>query len=154
MSDKSSIEWTDATWNPVTGCEKVSQGCKHCYAERNWARLSSNPQTRYYGRKFTDVQCHDDVLALPLRWKKPRRVFVNSMSDLFHPEVPAGFIADVFGVMAATPWHTYQILTKRPKRALKLLGVGGLGVFESAVEACLENHPDAPLVWPLPKRFC
>jgi protein gp37 len=106
VSDKTHIEWTEATWNPVTGCAKVSAGCKHCYAERDWARLSANPATRYHGRAFTDVQCHADVLTLPLRWKRPRRIFVNSMSDLFHESVPDRFIADVFGVMAASPLHT------------------------------------------------
>lgn len=118
MSDKTGIEWTDATWNPVTGCTKVSQGCKHCYAERDWARLAANPATKYAGRAFTDVATHRDTLALPCRWSKPRRVFVNSMSDLFHEAVPFEFIAAVFGVMAAASWHTFQVLTKRPQRAL------------------------------------
>ena len=116
MSTKTAIEWTDATWNPVTGCTKVSAGCKHCYAERNWARLSANPNTAYYGRDFTDVRCHDGVLTLPLRWTRPRKVFVNSMSDLFHPDVPFEFIAAVFAVMATANRHTYQLLTKRPER--------------------------------------
>lgn len=116
MSDKTEIEWTDATWNPVTGCSKVSAGCKHCYAERDWARLSANHATRYFGRKFTDVQCHDDVLGLPLRWTKPRRIFVNSMSDLFHADVPDEFIDRVFAVMALARRHTFQVLTKRPER--------------------------------------
>ena len=116
MSDTTGIEWTDATWNPVTGCSKVSAGCKHCYAERDWARLSANSATRYYGRKFTDVQCHNDVLELPLRWTKPRRIFVNSMSDLFHPDVPFEFIDKVFAVMALARRHTFQVLTKRPER--------------------------------------
>jgi len=119
MADKTHIEWTDATWNPITGCSKVSAGCKHCYAERDWARLSANPKTRYYGRAFTDVQIHQDVLTLPLCWTKPRRIFVNSMSDLFHPSVPFQFIADVFAVMSCTTRHTYQVLTKRPKRMLE-----------------------------------
>jgi len=116
MSDKSRIAWTDATWNPVTGCTKVSAGCKNCYAEREWKRLAANPKTRYYGRKFTDVQCHEDVLELPLHWKKPRRIFVNSMSDLFHDDVPEGFIKRVLGIVERTPQHTYQILTKRAAR--------------------------------------
>lgn len=121
MSDHTKIEWTEATWNPVTGCAKVSQGCKHCYAERDWARLSANPKTRYFGRKFTDVACHEDVLELPLRWSKPRRIFVNSMSDLFHPDVPDEFIRAVFATMAAARQHTFQVLTKRPERMLGLL---------------------------------
>lgn len=108
------IEWTDATWNPVTGCTKVSAGCKNCYGERI--------AKRFWGeRKFTDVQCHADRLDQPLHWKKPRRVFVNSMSDLFHEDVPDDFIADVFGVIMdqKAQRHTFQILTKRPYRMMK-----------------------------------
>lgn len=119
MADKSKIEWTDATWNIVTGCSKVSQGCKNCYAERGWARLSANPKTVYYGRKFTDVKCHPERLDQPIRWKKPRRIFVNSMSDLFHECVPFDFIADVFWVMRCSKNHVFQILTKRPERMLE-----------------------------------
>ena len=118
MSDKTGIEWTDATWNPVTGCSKVSQGCKHCYAERDWARLSANSATKYAGRDFTDVATHADSLPLPCRWTKPGRIFVNSMSDLFHEAVPFEFIAAVFGVMAGASWHSFQVLTKRPQRML------------------------------------
>lgn len=125
MSDKTHIEWTEATWNPVTGCSKVSQGCKHCYAERDWKRLSANPGTRYYGRAFTDVRIHGDVLGLPLRWKRPRRIFVNSMSDLFHEAVPDEFIDQVFAVMAAARQHTFQILTKRPERMRTYLAEQG-----------------------------
>ena len=121
MADKTRIEWTDATWNPVTGCTKVSAGCKHCYAERDWARLSANPQTRYYGREFTDVQCHPDVLDLPLRWTKPRRIFVNSMSDLFHPTIPIQFLDDVMMTMELAKHHTFQVLTKRPTEMLDAL---------------------------------
>ena len=112
------IEWTDETWNPVTGCAKVSQGCKHCYAERMWKRLSL-PNMPYEGRAFTDVQCHPDRLTQPLRWVKPRRIFVNSMSDLFHPDVPFEFIDQVFAVMSVTTRHTFQVLTKRPERMLE-----------------------------------
>src|SRR5512138_1319358 len=104
------IEWTDATWNPITGCWKVSAGCKNCYAERVF------PRTYGRERKFSDVMCHEDRLAQPLHWKQPRRIFVNSMSDLFHEDVPFGFIDNIFAVMALTPQHTYQILTKRPER--------------------------------------
>ena len=121
MSDKTRIEWTDATWNPVTGCTKVSSGCKHCYAERDWARLSANPKTRYYGRDFTDVKCHADVLDLPLRWRRPRRIFVNSMSDLFHPAVPIQFLEDVMTTMELARHHTFQVLTKRPTEMLDAL---------------------------------
>lgn len=116
MSDGTKIEWTDATWNPVTGCAKVSQGCKNCYAERDWKRLSAMPQTVYFGRKFTDVATHNDRLGQPLRWKRPRRIFVNSMSDLFHLDVPDDFIERVFAVMAHAKQHTFQVLTKRPDR--------------------------------------
>lgn len=116
MSGNSKIEWTDATWNPVTGCSKVSQGCKHCYAEREWPRLSANPKTMYYGRQFTDVACHLERLSQPLRWQKPRMIFVNSMSDLFHEQVPDSFIDAVFAHMALAPQHVFQVLTKRPAR--------------------------------------
>jgi protein gp37 len=103
-----SIEWTDESWNPVTGCTKVSPGCKNCYAER---------MTERFGRqKFTDIILHPDRLDKPLRWRKPRRVFVNSMSDLFHEDVPDDYIAAVFGVMARASHHTFQILTKREDR--------------------------------------
>lgn len=114
----SKIEWTDETWNPVTGCTKVSQGCKHCYAERLWPRIEAARIKREGGapRAFTDVQCHPERLDAPLHWAKPRRVFVNSMSDLFHEDVPDAFIEKVFFLMAHAPLHTFQILTKRPAR--------------------------------------
>lgn len=121
MSDKAKIEWTDASWNPVTGCAKVSQGCKNCYALRDWNRLSANPKSVYFGRNFTDVQCHPERLNQPLSWVKPRKVFVNSMSDLFHESVPDSFIDKVFAVMALSPHHIFQILTKRPERMLSYL---------------------------------
>ncbi len=134
----------------MTGCAKVSSGCKHCYAERGWARLAANPKTRYFGRAFTDVRCHLDALALPLRWRRPRRIFVNSMSDLFHEAVPTLFIADVFAVMAAAPRHTFQILTKRPARCREILGADQILNFEALVAECLALYTDEPLVWPLP----
>lgn len=108
------IEWTDETWNPVTGCTKVSQGCKHCYAERIFKRF--NP-----GKNFTDVQCHPERLEIPLHWRKPRKIFVNSMSDLFHEDVPLAFIWDVWSIIQQAPQHTYQILTKRPERMFEAL---------------------------------
>lgn len=121
MADKTGIEWTDATWNPVTGCAKVSAGCKHCYAERDWGRLQHLPA--YAGRAFTDVLTHADRLVQPIRWAKRRMIFVNSMSDLFHPAVPDGFIDSVFGVMWACLYgrneqdgHIFQVLTKRADR--------------------------------------
>lgn len=116
MADKTGIEWTDATWNPVTGCAKVSQGCKNCYALRDWPRMSANPKTVYFGREFTDVMCHPERLDQPRRWQKPRKIFVNSMSDLFHDDVPDQFIAQVFAVMALASQHVFQVLTKRPER--------------------------------------
>jgi protein gp37 len=128
MGDRSSIEWTEATWNPVTGCDRVSPGCDHCYALTLAARLKAmgSPKYQYDGDPRTSgpgfgITLHPDELTAPRRWRRPRRVFVNSMSDLFHPKVPTQFIAEVFAVMAATSQHTYQVLTKRPKRARSLL---------------------------------
>lgn len=118
MSDNSKIAWTEATWNPVSGCTKVSEGCRNCYAERDWPRLSKIVPA-YTGRSFEDVACHFDRLDQPLRWRRPRKIFVNSMSDLFHPDVPESFIDRVFGIMALccqTSRHAFQILTKRPER--------------------------------------
>lgn len=114
MGDKSAIEWTDATWNPVTGCSKVSPGCKNCYAERLAARLEAMGNPRY--RNGFEVTLHPDQLSLPLRWKGPRKIFVNSMSDLFHEAIPDDFIKQVFDVMAKADWHVFQILTKRAER--------------------------------------
>lgn len=120
MADKTGIEWTDATWNPVTGCTKVSQGCKFCYAKHQaWARLAAMPNTVYAGREFEQVMCHPERLDQPLRWTKPRMIFVNSMSDLFHPDVPDEFIDRVFAVMALAHQHVFQVLTKRPDRMLR-----------------------------------
>jgi protein gp37 len=122
MGDKSAIEWTDATWNPVTGCTKLSPGCKHCYAERLAGRLQAMGNPRY-GNGF-GLTLHPDQIALPLKWKQPRRIFVNSMSDLFHEAIPEYFIREVFSVMARAHWHVFQVLTKRAQRladlALKL----------------------------------
>lgn len=115
MGDKTGIEWTDATWNPVTGCAKVSAGCKHCYAEREWPRMTKLVPA-YAGRDFTDVRTHEDRLTQPMRWQKPRMIFVNSMSDLFHPDVPFDFIDLVFSSMELSPQHKFQVLTKRADR--------------------------------------
>jgi len=109
MGDKSKIEWTNATWNVVTGCTKVSSGCRFCYAERLFPRV-------YPGRKFADVRFHADRLDLPLRWKRPRHIFVNSMSDLFHYVVTTAELDLIFSVMAMSSQHTFQVLTKRPER--------------------------------------
>ncbi len=120
MAQDSSIEWTDATWNPVTGCTKVSPGCKNCYAHRMAKRLHAMGQPRY--RNNFDVTIHDDLLTQPLKWNRPRQVFVNSMSDLFHPDIDKQFIRAVFDVMGQASWHTFQILTKRSDRLLELAG--------------------------------
>lgn len=120
MSDQTGIEWTDSTWNPVTGCTKVSPGCKNCYAERLATRLQAMGNPRY--RDGFDVRLHPDQLALPLRWRQPRRIFVNSMSDLFHEAVPDEFICWVFETMEKAHWHAFQILTKRSQRLAALAG--------------------------------
>ncbi len=131
MSDKTGIEWTDATWNPISGCSKVSAGCKNCYAERDWPRLSKNPSLKeYFGRAFTDLRCHPERLDQPLRWRRPRRIFVNSMSDLFHEDVPDDFIDDVFHTMFHAPQHTFLLLTKRPRRIYEYLDLAR-GWFEN-----------------------
>lgn len=114
MATDSRIEWTEMTWNPVTGCTKISAGCKHCYAERMAARLHAMGVDRY--RNNFQVTLHDDLVTLPLRWKQPRVVFVNSMSDLFHKDVPIEFIQRVFNTMVQCPQHTFQVLTKRSER--------------------------------------
>lgn len=116
---KTAIEWTEHTWNPVTGCDKVSPGCDNCYAERMAARLQAMGSARY--TNGFQLTLHEDKVSEPLRWSKPRLVFVNSMSDLFHPDVPDSFIEDVFAVMTQASRHTFQVLTKRPQRAAKLL---------------------------------
>ena len=118
MGDKSAIEWTDATWNPVTGCDKVSPGCKHCYAERLAARLEKMGNPRYSAG--FEVRLHADQVELPLRWKQPKIIFVNSMSDLFHEEVPDEFVSEVFEVMRRAHWHIFQVLTKRDDRLADL----------------------------------
>jgi protein gp37 len=114
----SSIEWTDSTWNPVTGCTKISPGCKHCYAERMANRLAAMGQPRY--RNGFEVTLQPDLIRLPLRWRQPRTIFVNSMSDLFHEEIPESFIAEVFQTMLEAHWHTFQILTKRADRLAEI----------------------------------
>lgn len=114
MSEHSAIEWTDATWNPVRGCTKVSPGCKHCYAETLAERFRGVP-----GHPFEhgfDLRLVEEALTLPLRWRRGRRIFVNSMSDLFHEDIPEPYLQRVFGVMRQTPQHRYQVLTKRAGR--------------------------------------
>jgi protein gp37 len=118
MADNSSIEWTDATWNPVTGCTKISPGGKNCYAERLALRLKEMGNSRY-ANGFS-LTLHPDTLGLPLRWTKPKMIFVNSMSDLFHESVPEDYIQKVFAVMEKAHWHKFQILTKRADRLARL----------------------------------
>jgi protein gp37 len=118
VSDRSTIEWTDATWNPVTGCTKVSPGCAHCYAETFAERVRGVPGHPY--EQGFDLRLWPDRLEQPLSWTKPRLVFVNSMSDLFHERVPADFVTRVFDVMEQAKQHRFQVLTKRPERALEL----------------------------------
>jgi protein gp37 len=125
VSSKSSIEWTDATWNPVSGCSKVSPGCAHCYAERLSLRFGTSKKQWLPEHAAENVQPHPDRLGLPLTWRKPRMVFVNSISDLFHELVPDDFIDQVFGVMALAERHTFQVLTKRPERMREYMRATG-----------------------------
>lgn len=118
MPTKSNIEWTEMTWNPVTGCTKISQGCKHCYAERMAKRLHAMGSDRY--RDGFKVTLHPDLLDVPRKWRQPRVVFVNSMSDLFHEDIPDAYIARVFATMEDCPQHTFQVLTKRAERLAAL----------------------------------
>ena len=161
------IEWTDATWNPTTGCDKVSPGCDNCYALKMSARLKGIGQAKYQkdGDPRTSgpgfgLTLHHDTLDAPLRWRKPRRVFVNSMSDLFGSDVPPQFIVDVFITMARTRRHTYQILTKRPQRMAQLLrdpkfshelyyGLDDLDDDADALETLCEwpHRENLPNVW-------
>ncbi|MCH8071224.1 MAG: phage Gp37/Gp68 family protein [Proteobacteria bacterium] len=120
MAAGSTIEWTQATWNPVTGCTKVSPGCKNCYAERMSKRLQAMGVRQY--RNAFELAIHPEMLELPLRWRKPRVIFVNSMSDLFQEDIPLEFIQRVFKVMTEAPQHTFQILTKRPEIAADYAG--------------------------------
>jgi len=110
----SKIEWTESSWNPVTGCSKVSEGCRNCYAERMAKRLKAMGQSNY--KNGFDVTCHPGALDLPLKWKKPRTIFVNSMSDLFHEDIPIAFLNRIFFTMNEARWHTFQVLTKRAER--------------------------------------
>ena len=118
MGQRTSIEWTEATWNPVTGCQKVSPGCKNCYAERLAKRLRAMGNRRYLNG--FQVTTHPDLLDAPKRWRKPKIIFVNSMSDVFHQDVEDHFIKAIFETISETPRHIYQVLTKRPERALEM----------------------------------
>jgi protein gp37 len=158
MSAATSIEWTDATWNPVTGCTEVSPGCDHCYAKTFAERFRGGPG-HHFEHGF-DVQLREDKLSLPLRWRKPRKVFVNSMSDLFHDFVPDDYIARVFAVMAGARQHTFQLLTKRHGRMHSLLNsqrfVDKVRVYYSWADddpSVIDYENDqrpAFSVWPLP----
>ena len=118
MAINSHIEWTESTWNPVTGCTKISPGCKHCYAERMAKRLKAMGQSNYLNG--FEVTLQEQALETPLKWKTPQVIFVNSMSDLFHNKVPNDFILRIFNVMNRADWHCFQVLTKRPERLLEL----------------------------------
>jgi protein gp37 len=163
-STKTAIEWTDATWNPVTGCSKVSEGCRNCYAAALAPRLAAMGQDAYTDLPWTsrnapeNVKLHPARLAAPLRWAKPRRIFVNSMSDLFHELVPFEFVDRVFAVMALAPRHTFQVLTKRPERMAEyMLGrpteaLVNQTAFEMARDGLMGERDArewAPLEWPL-----
>jgi len=115
---RSGIEWTESTWNPLTGCTKISPGCRHCYAERMALRLQAMGQPNY--ANGFQLTVHEHMLELPLTWKKPQMIFVNSMSDLFHEDAPVDFVLRVFDVMRRASWHTFQVLTKRSTRLLDL----------------------------------
>lgn len=138
MAEHSPIEWTDATWNPVAGCSIASAGCSNCYAMRMAARLEAMGVEKYTGltrksggrAKWTgQVRCDERALEVPRGWRKPRKVFVNSMSDLFHDAVPQAFIEKVWKVMKDTPQHDYQLLTKRPERMREVLSDGGFDIL-------------------------
>lgn len=118
MSAHSRIEWTQSTWNPVTGCSSISEGCQHCYAKRMASRLKGMGLSRYKDGFYVTI--HRDLLSVPFHWKKPRLIFVNSMGDLFHDHVPFSFIKDVFSTIESAPRHTFQLLTKRADRLAKL----------------------------------
>ncbi len=118
MSTRSSIEWTESTWNPLTGCTKISPGCKNCYAERMSLRLQAMGQANY--TNGFNLTLHEQALQLPLSWKRPQMIFVNSMSDLFHRDVPLEFVQRVFDVMQQASWHVFQVLTKRSQRLAEL----------------------------------
>jgi len=151
MGDRTDISWTQtvnpdgsttpgATWNIVSGCTKLTAECKHCYVERDWHRLTHLPA--YTGREFTDIACHHDRLDQPLRWRRPRRIFPCSTSDLFHPNVPDAFLDQAFGVMALCPQHTFLVLTKRADRMQAYLSAPGRReAIAKAAKGFRANHP-------------
>lgn len=164
MADATGIEWADATWNPVVGCSIVSPGCTHCYAMRfAAARLDGNPNTPHYAGTtkrvngnavWSDriVPATDHILTQPLRWKKPRRIFVNSMGDLFHEGVLPSWLDRVFAVMALAPWHTFMVLTKRPDRARDYLSKADVGQCIAAASVDLPCEDELIRVPSIPLR--
>ncbi|GAA4992780.1 DUF5131 family protein [Yinghuangia aomiensis] len=162
MSGRTAIEWTDAVWNAVTGCDRVSPGCAGCYALTMARRLKAMGSAKYQtdGHPITSgpgfgIAVHEDALTEPLRWRKPRRVFVNSMSDLGHARVPRAFVARMFAVMALADRHTFQVLTKRPQRLAAMLADPAFQADVHQHAAALAaarwpGHPAPPMVWPLP----
>jgi protein gp37 len=172
MATRTGIEWTETTWNPTTGCDRISPGCDHCYALTLARRLKAMGVAKYQndGDPRTSgpgfgVMCHEDVLLEPLAWRKPRTVFVNSMSDIGHARVPVRFVARIWAVMALTPQHSYQVLTKRPERLVQLLGREDFrsGVLHSAIDDLVTARPDLsrnflagphdPFAWPVPNAW-
>lgn len=169
MSTATNIEWTEVTWNPMTGCDRISPGCDNCYALALAKRLKAMGQNKYQhdGDPRTSgpgfgLTVHEDALLEPLRWRKPRKVFVNSMSDIGHARVPASFVARVFAVMAVCPQHSFQVLTKRPGRLASMLGRADFQteLVHPAVEAPMRDRPELavrleqagcdPFAWPVP----
>ena len=150
MASKSAIEWTESTWNPMTGCTKVSQGCKNCYAERMAKRLQAMGQTKY--RNGFKLTLHPHMLDMPLTWKKPQMIFVNSMGDLFHEKVTETFIKDIFTVMRKAYWHIFQVLTKRSARLVELAPKldwpenvwMGVSVENAACSYCINDLQQVP----------
>ena len=116
MGKKTNLGWTDATWNFITGCRKITEGCKFCYAKRDWANLAKNEKSVYFGREFEDIAVHKERLILPLNWKTPKKIFVNSLSDLFIEDVSFDIVDEAMKIMIKADWHTFQILTKRAER--------------------------------------
>lgn len=158
MGDKSKIQWTDATWNPTVGCSRVSEGCRNCYAfslhdMRHKAYMEGKKLPKQYAKPFMDVQTFEDRLVIPLKWKRPRKIFVNSLSDLFHKDIPDHFIWNVFHIMAKCPQHTFQILTKRPERMKQLLNnrywrnIGDIHALIIEGEHRETDMPFLPNVW-------
>ena len=150
MGDNSGIEWTDATWNPVRGCTKISPGCKHCYAEtfaERWRGVPGHP----YEQGF-DLRLVPEKLEEPLRWRRPRRIFVNSMSDLFHERIPFNYIDQVFAVMQASPQHTFQVLTKRADRIARYMEGADERVQDAGSRLAAKSrwcHANEDTGWPL-----